>query len=166
VSIDGCFALQFGDDGYSQADWVCASLIAHPLEIRQLIRGGVEADLKSLDFAEPSVEPGVCDPLFQVGDDGNESWSRCWVQSKAWASDTRVLMLAAGSVGASAFSEFELAFLEVLLEVSPFLIGWFAVFGLGTLGAPLVEEGAIGAHELVIEDRHVGVACVQVGVSE
>jgi hypothetical protein len=122
--------------------------------------------LKSLDFAEPSVEPGFCDALFQVGDDGNESWSRGWVQSKAWASDTRVLMLAAGSVRASAFCEFELAFLEVLLEVAPFLVCWFTVFGLGTLGAPLVEEGALGAHKLVIEDRRVSVACVQVGVPE
>jgi hypothetical protein len=58
------FALRFSDDGDSQADWVCASLLAHPVEIHQLIRGGVEACLKSLDFAEPSVEPGFCDPLF------------------------------------------------------------------------------------------------------
>jgi hypothetical protein len=41
----------------------------------------------------------------------------------------------------------------VLLKVSPFLVGGFAVFGLGTLRAPRVEEGAVGAHELVIEDR-------------
>jgi len=112
--------LGFGDDGDSEADRVRASLIAHPVQAGQFVRGGVEADLQSLDLAEPSVEPGFCDSCFQVGDDGHESWSRGWVQSKARASDTRVLMLAAGSVGASAFSEFELAFLEVLLEVSPF----------------------------------------------
>jgi hypothetical protein len=41
----GC---RVGDDGDSEVDWVCASLIADPFEIHQFVGGGVEADLKSL----------------------------------------------------------------------------------------------------------------------
>ena len=61
-------------------------------------------------------------------------------------------MGAGGSVGAAAGAEFELALFEVLLELAPFLIGGFAVLGLGADGPALVEEGPVGADEVVLED--------------
>jgi hypothetical protein len=61
-----------------------------PLQIRQFVCGSVEAYLKSLDSPSHPLSRAFCDPLFQVADNGNESWSRGWVQSKARASDARL----------------------------------------------------------------------------
>jgi hypothetical protein len=54
-----------------------------------------------------------------------------------------VFVLAGGAVGASAFAEFELAGLEVLLELAPLLLGRLAVFGLGTFGSTAAEEALV-----------------------
>jgi hypothetical protein len=64
-----------------------------------------------------------------------------------------VFVLAGRAVGASAFAEGEFAALEVLLELVPLLVGGLAVFGLGALGAVLVEEASVRANELFVEDR-------------
>src|SRR6266516_4345246 len=66
----------------------------------------------------------------------------------------------------AAFTEFQLACLEVRLEVAPFLLGRFAVLGLGPQGPPVVEEGPVGADELLIEDGHVCLSSVDVLVAE
>jgi hypothetical protein len=43
----------------------------------------------------------------------------------------------------------------VLLEFLPFLVGGLAVFFGGPDGPPLVEERAVGADQVVLEDGHV-----------
>jgi hypothetical protein len=63
-----------------------------------------------------------------------------------------VLVGAGGSVGAPAGAEFELALLEVLLELAPFPGGGLAVLGFGADGPALVQVGAVGADEIVLED--------------
>jgi hypothetical protein len=54
---------------------------------------------------------------------------------------------------------------EVLLEVAPFLVGGFAVLGLGPGGAASGEEGLIGADEFVVEHGEVFLGDVDVGVA-
>jgi hypothetical protein len=63
-----------------------------------------------------------------------------------------VLVGAGGPVGAAAGPEGDLAPLEVLLELAPFLVGRLAVLGLGPDGPALVEECPVTADEIVLED--------------
>ncbi|HEY5152169.1 MAG TPA: hypothetical protein VIJ23_20630, partial [Mycobacterium sp.] len=56
------------------------------------------------------------------------------------ASDASVLMLAWRSVWTATGSEFEFALVGVLVEVGPFLIRWFTVFGFGTNASAIVKE--------------------------
>ena len=65
---------------------------------------------------------------------------------------TGLFMFTGASVGATAFTEFKFARVEMRLEVAPFLLGWFAVLGLGPQGAPCVEEGPVGADDFLTQD--------------
>jgi hypothetical protein len=141
-------------------------LFAGAVEGGELGHSGVEADSESLDFAEPAADPGFLDARFEIGDDLDQAGPCGRVEPQARAPDARMFVFAAGSVGACAFAEFKLAFLEVALEGAPFLVGGCAVFGGRPFGAALVEEGAVGADQVVVEDRGVGLAGVDVGVPE
>lgn len=100
------------------------------VEVEEFLRGGVEAYLGSLGFTESSVEFGLLDAVVEVGDDVGEARTGLGIEALAGAADAGVLVFAGGAVGAAALAEFEFAGLEVLLELSPFLLGWFAVLGL------------------------------------
>lgn len=77
-----------------------------------------------------------------------------------------MLVLARIAVGTSAFAESEFAALEVLLELMPLLVRGLAVLRLRALGTALLEEGPVGTYELFVEDRHVRLGGVEVGVAE
>lgn len=64
-------------------------------------------------------------------------------------------MLAGGAVGAGTIAQFELASVEVLLEIAPFVIGGFAVLLDGTDGATLVKKGPVRADQVLLEHGHV-----------
>src|SRR5258707_12517052 len=64
-------------------------------------------------------------------------------------------MLARRLVRTTAGSQRDLAQLEVLLEFLPFLIGGLAVFFGRPGGPPLVEERAVGAGQVFLEDGRV-----------
>jgi hypothetical protein len=54
----------------------------------------------------------------------------------------------------------------VLLEVVPFRFGGFSILRGGTQCAAVVEVGAVGANEVVVEYRDVGLGGVEVLVPE
>jgi hypothetical protein len=69
-------------------------------------------------------------------------------------------------VGPSTGSELELTGLEMLLELAPLVIGGETVFR-GRPGRPAPgQKRLVAAHELLVEDRRVGLGDVQVAVTE
>jgi hypothetical protein len=70
------------------------------------------------------------------------------------------------AVGAGAVAELELSGVEVLLEFSPFGVGGVTMLGFRAGGATVGEEGLVGPDQVVVEDGGVGLAGVDVGVSE
>jgi hypothetical protein len=57
------------------------------------------------------------------------------------------------SVGPAAVAEFELAEMEMLLELRPFGVGRFAILLAGAHRSAPVDEGAVVADEVILEDR-------------
>ena len=94
----------------------------------EFVLRGFEADLEALDLAVPSVVAGFDDPLGQVPGDLGQARSLSRIDPEDGTSDTGVLVAARRSVRPGAGPEGHLAFLEVLLEFLPFLIGGLAVF--------------------------------------
>ncbi|MEV2236219.1 hypothetical protein AB0H69_47810 [Streptomyces phaeochromogenes] len=121
----------------------------------QLGAGGVEADLESFDFTEPAIGADLTDTLAEVLDDLDESGSLAWVDLENGAADTGMFVLAEGLVGAPADPQGDLAELEVLLEVAPLLLGGLPVFLDGTFSPAAIEKAAVGADQVVLEDREL-----------
>lgn len=158
-----------GDGRYAQVGWFggCPfGLSDRSVEVEEFLRGGVAAGLQAVDFAEPSVYPGFLDAFVEVADDFSESIALFGVHSEHRASDAGVLVLAGGSVGASAGSEFEFALVEVLVELGPFLVCGFAILSFGAEAAAIVEEGSVGADQVVLEDGQVVLGGVEARVPE
>lgn len=77
-----------------------------------------------------------------------------------------MFVLAGCAVGAPAGAEFDLALVEMLVELGPFLAGGLAVFlGWSELAA-LVEEGDVVADDVLIEDGDVAAGRLDVEVAE
>src|SRR5581483_9424217 len=118
----------------------------------ELGAGGVEADLQPGHLAVPTVGAGFGDAVGEVADDLGEPGALARVDPQHGAADAGVFVRAGTAVGAPAAAEFEFALFEVLLELAPFGVGGFAVLGLGAQRSAGVEEPAIGADQLVVED--------------
>jgi hypothetical protein len=82
------------------------------------------------------------DALAEVVDNRDQPPSLLRVNSQHRTTDARVLVLAGRSVGASAGAQFELALVEVLLELAPLLLGRFTVF-LGRPFRPTLSRNAL-----------------------
>ncbi len=63
-----------------------------------------------------------------------------------------MFMFAGRAIGTPAFTEFQLACLEVRLEVVPLLFGGLAVLGFRAQGPPVVEERPVGPNQILVED--------------
>jgi hypothetical protein len=69
------------------------------------------------------------------------------MQACSWAQST---------VGSAAGSEFDLAELEVLLDLGSLLLRRLAVFGGGPVGASILEVDAVGPDEVAsLRRRHI-----------
>ena len=130
------------------------------VEAGEFAFSGFQADLEALDFAEPAVHPCFGNAFVQVADDLGEAGPLLRRDAEHRASQASVLMLARRPVRTSAGSQRHLAQLEVLLEFLPFLVGGLAVFFGGPGGPPLVEERAVGADQVVLEDNGMYVSVV------
>ena len=82
----------------------------------QLPAGLVQTDLQAGYLAEPAVELGFFDAATQVGDDLHQARTCTKVHAQAGATDTGMFVLTRRAVGASTFTEFELARVEVSLH--------------------------------------------------
>lgn len=71
-----------------------ASVGGDVLEALEFGHRGVEADLKSLDLAEPAVGAGLADAFTEVLDDLDEAGLLAGVHLENWAADAGVLVLA------------------------------------------------------------------------
>src|SRR6266550_3796873 len=136
------------------------------VERGELGSGGVEADVKSLDLAEPPVVAGLGDAVCEVADDRDEAWPLLRVDAQHGTADAGVLVFAGAAVGPSAGAQFQLAQLEVFVELAPLVVGGFAVLGLGPNGAALVKEGPVGADQVVLKHGGVCLGGGEVGVPE
>jgi len=67
-----------------------------------------------------------------------------------------MLVPAGRSVRPGAFAEFQLAFGEVLLELAPLGVGGLTVLLRRADGSPPIQEGAVGADQVVLEHGQVG----------
>lgn len=77
-----------------------------------------------------------------------------------------MLMLTRGSIWSATVTHFQLANLEMLLELAPFFLGGLAVFGFRANGSPLIEERPVGADEVVLEDGEVCLSCGERSMAE
>lgn len=128
---------------------------AELVEVGKLDCGGIEADGESFDLAEPAVEPGLGDPLSEVADDLGEAVALPRVDAQHRAADAGVFVFAGCRVRTPAGSEFELAGVEVLLELGPLLRCGFAVVVNGPSCPAAAEARPVGADQIVLEHGKV-----------
>jgi hypothetical protein len=62
-------------------------------------------------------------------------------------------MFAGRAIGTPAFTEFQLARLEVRLELAPLLFGGLTVLGFRAQGPPVVEKRPAGPSQILVEDN-------------
>ena len=91
--------------------------VTHGLEF---LGGGGHGGLDGGDLAQPSLVPGLPEPVAQVGADLFQPWHLGRVDPEEWTSDTRIFMRARGPEVSAAGSEGDLAQLEVGEELLPF----------------------------------------------
>jgi hypothetical protein len=77
-----------------------------------------------------------------------------------------VFVLAGRAVWAPAGAEFDLAFVEVFVELGPFLAGGFPVLLDRSELAAVVEEGDVVADDVLVEDGDVAAGGLDVEVAE
>jgi hypothetical protein len=88
-------------------------------------------------ISRASLGYGVFAAGDQVGVDFVEAVDHLGVDAQHGAADAGVFVFARGGVWASALAEFDFAFVEVLLELGPFVVGDGAVFDGWAAGAPV-----------------------------
>jgi hypothetical protein len=127
---------------------------------------GFAAGFQARDLTEPAVKFGFFNAFGEVGDDFNDASPLSGINSQHWASDASVFMLTGSSVGPAAGAEFELAFVEVLPKLDPFLFAWLAVFRLRPDASSLVDVRPVGANHLIGKDSKIVLCRFQTGMAE
>jgi hypothetical protein len=82
------------------------------------------------------------------------------------ATDAGVFVLAWGAVRASAVTQLDLAFLEVLLELSPLLLGDLAVVDGRPQGPAVVQELLVVSDDVLVEGRDVSLSGLENEMAE
>jgi hypothetical protein len=131
-----------------------------------LLSGSSQADLQSLDLAEPAAFGGLFDPFVQVGDDLGEPHPLFGIRSEHRAAQTCVFVATRSSVGTCARPKLDAPSGEMLLEFGPLGVGRLAVFLAGTLGAAPGDEGAIVPEHIVLVDGGVALGRGDVAMAE
>lgn len=83
-----------GEDRHAKVDQLRPTIGRRSLEAVELGHCSVEADLESLDLAEPAVGAGLADAFSEVLD---EAWPLAWVNLEDRAADAGFSELALGS---------------------------------------------------------------------
>ena len=115
-----------GEAGHAEVDRGATG--REVVELGEFVRGGGEADLEAVGFADPALPLGFVDAGDQVVADAHQSGPLGRVNAEQRAPEATVLVDTRGSVGAAAVAEGELAAFEVAEEFLPFVVGGGAVF--------------------------------------
>src|SRR6266536_3272424 len=110
--------------------------IAGPVELGELVVGAGEADLQSLDLAEPAFAFGLGDAGDEVVADLHQPVALGRVGPQQRASDASVLVDAGRAECPAAGPDRDLPAFEVAEELGPFLLGRRAVFLAGSQRPP------------------------------
>ena len=119
---------------------MAASDLVHRVE---LLLGGLESGFQPGDLAEPAFAAGLGDAGLEVVADLQQPGLLGRVRPKLRASDATVLMNARGAEVPGTDPESNLAELEVVHELVPFVGGEVAVFFAGAQGAAAGDEGPV-----------------------
>ncbi|KUN85720.1 hypothetical protein [Streptomyces griseoruber] len=112
-----------------------------------------EREVDAFDLTKPVLVLGAPEAGKKVGFEFFESVEHLRVDVEHRTADAGVFVLAGGAVRASTGAEFDLAAVEVLLELSPFLIRRVAVLTLGPNLAAVVQVLLVVADDILVEDR-------------
>jgi hypothetical protein len=132
-----------------------------------LLLGDVaQAVLQAGDLAEPLHSVGFLESFTGVDLDLDESWQLLGVEAKHGAADAGVLVVAGRSVGTVAGAQGHLAEAEMIAELLPFDICWFAIFLARAAGPALVHKIPVVADDLLGIDRDISLSGIEVEVSK
>jgi hypothetical protein len=147
-------------------DLAALSLAAEPFSLLFLAADVAQALLQGSNLAEPLHLTGLAEPLMGVALDLQQARDLGEGNPEHGTSDTRVLMLARGSVWPVAAAQSDLAEAEMIAELCPFGVGGFTVFLAGPVSAALVDELPVVADYLGRVDGDISLSCVQVEMAE
>ncbi|MFF2431192.1 hypothetical protein [Streptomyces mirabilis] len=125
-----------------------------------------KGEVESFDLTAPAFVDRALAAGQQVGLQLVEPGQHPGVDRQHRASDTGELMRAGRAVRASAGAEFDLALVEVLLEVTPLLVSGSAVLRRGPLGPATVEEFGVVGDDVLVEDCDVAAGGLDIEVAE
>jgi hypothetical protein len=94
-----------------------------PAGLISLLAQELQGEIEPVYFAEPPLLLSARPAIEQVGLELVETGQHLRVDLQHRAPDAGVLVRARSAVGAGASAEFDLAFVEVLLELGPLLVG-------------------------------------------
>jgi len=125
-----------------------------------------ESEVDAFDLAKPPVGLSAFTAGKEVGLDLVEAVDHLRIDPQHRAADAAVLVFAGRGVRAPALAEFDLAFVEVLIELGPFGLGHRTVFAGWPGGAPVGQVGLVVADDVFLEDGDIAVEGLQVEVPE
>ena len=129
--------------------------VAVPLGLLALLPEEGEREVDTLDFTEPALVRGASPPQGQILLKLVEAGQHLRVNLKDGTPDARVLVRTTSSVGPPAVAEFDLALVEVLLELAPLRVAGRAVLVVGPQRAAAGKVGLVVADEVLFEDRDI-----------
>ncbi|MGN9843523.1 LysR substrate-binding domain-containing protein [Nonomuraea sp. H19] len=119
-----------------------------------------------MGFAEPAPFLSFVDAHPEIVHDLHQTGTFPSVHLQHRAPDAGEFMVTRGRIGAAAVAELDPAQQEVLLELSPLLIGRLSVFLRGAHRPARAEETLVSAHQVLLEHREVMLRGPEVVVAE
>lgn len=118
-------------------------MVGDLIDLFEFVTGGVEADLESFDFTEPSLLTGFGDAGDEVVADVDEAVPFGRVGPQEGTAQAGVFVDAGSGVGTAASAEGEFAVLEMTEELVPLLLGGHPVFLGRAQRTPSGDERAV-----------------------
>ena len=147
-------------------DLAVLGLAAEPFGLLFLAADMAQALLQGSNLAKPLHPAGLAEPLMSVALDLQQARDLGEGNPEHGTSDTRVLMLARGSVWPVTATQRDLAKAEMIAELCPFGVGGFTVFFARPMRAALVDELPVVADHLGRVDGDISLSCVQVEMAQ
>lgn len=140
-------------------------MVGDLIDLFEFVTGGVEADLESFDFTEPSLLTGFGDAGDEVVADVDEAVPFGRVGPQEGTAQAGVFVDAGSGVGTAASAEGEFAVLEMTEELVPLLLGGHPVFLGRAQRTPSGDERAVPIDDFLGIDGLVSHGGVDVAVA-